>query len=157
MIHLEYEIEKALRVAIRTSINAKASEVPELATTRIIGFRLEAEDQTAAGNDATGLRVMISATPNTSEGYNSAYTLEPVRSMSVDIAYATQPDNDTARTIFTALEYAVRSVFEAVPPAFTMPTGVTFGAAMLTGGGSSELGQYGQIGSFVVEMKLSLT
>jgi len=157
MIALEYEIEKSLRVAIRTSINAKAVTVPELAEVKIIGFRLDSEDETEAGQDANGLRVFITAMPNSSDGFNGPDTIGPLRNMPVDIGYVTQPDNDISRTIFVALENAVRSVFETFPIPYTMPSGVQFGAAMITGAGSSDFGDYGQFGAFTVNMVLSLT
>jgi hypothetical protein len=157
MIALEYEIEKSLRAAIRTAINLKAESIAELATCRIIGFRLEAEDQTAEGQDAAGIKVMIMAYPNTAEGYNTAYALEPQRSMTVDVTYNTHPDDDVSRAVFVGLENAVRSVFEVAPPAFVMPAGVLFGAGMITDSGSSEFGDRGQIGMITVQMKLSIT
>ena len=157
MIALEYEIEKALRVAIRAAVTAKALTIPELATCRIIGFRLDSEDQTAEGQDATGICVMLMAYPNTAEGYNSAYALEPIRTMVVDVTYNTHPDDDVSRAVFVGLENAVRSVFETTPAPFTMPAGVLFGAGMITDSGTSEFGDRGQIGMITVQMKLSIT
>ena len=155
MIKLEYEMENTLRVAIRASITAASVAIEELAQTRIYGFRLDDEDQ--GPNDVYGLRVFITAMPNSTAGYNPAIALEAQRDMSVEITYLAQPDNDIPRTVFVALENAVRSVFETVPVPFAMPTGVYFGAAMITGGGSSEFGDFGQAGGFTVEMKLSIT
>lgn len=154
MIKLEYEIENSLRVAIRSSITAASAEIAELADTRIYGFRLDDEDE--GTNDAYGLRVFITAMPNSTAGYNPAISLEAQRDLSVEITYLTQPDNDIPRTVFVALENAVRSVFETIPVPFVMPTGVYFGAAMITGNGSSEFGDFGQAGGFTVEMKVSL-
>jgi hypothetical protein len=155
-MNLEYEIEKSLRDAIRTSLVAASSATPELSDCRIICFRHDSDSQTFEGNDAYGLRVFITANPNSAEGYNGTYTLEPIRTMQVDISYITQPDSDISRNVFVALETAVRSVFETLPIPFAMPSGVTFGAAMITGAGASEFGDYGQAGSFSVDMKLSV-
>ena len=157
MIQLEYEIEKCLRSAIRANIDIAASAVPELATAKIIGFWLDSEDGSLEMQDSDGIHVMLMAHPNSAEGYNTSYNLEPQRTMQVDVSCVSQPDSDVSRLTCRSLYNAVRSVFETTPIPFTMPTGVSFGAAMITGQGSADIANLGQVTSFTVEMKLSIT
>ena len=156
MIELEYGIELALRAAIRTSLNSAAATTPQLAGARIIGFWLDSEDESDEMQNAKGLHVLLMAHPNDSEGYNSAYGLEPQRSVQVDVLCVSQPDSDNSRKTCRALYNAVRSVFETIPVPFTMPTGVEFGGCLITNGGSADIDNMGLLTGFNVEMKVSL-
>jgi hypothetical protein len=157
MILAEKLIETAIRAALRVSITAAAAATPELATCKIIGFWLDSEDGTAAGNDADGIHVYLCAHPNSAEGYMPGVGLEPLRKMSIDVYCVTQPDNDTDRNICGELYGAVRGVFEAATPAITWPTGISFGGILITNGGSAAIEGYGQITSFTAELNISIT
>lgn len=157
MIHIEYEIEKALRVAIRESISKASEQVPELSTAKIIGHLLDTEQSNDDGNnDGVGLHVVLVAHPNSSEGYNTAYALEPTRSCMVDVMIITQPDSDKDRVICNAFYVAVRSVFETAPCLLVFPSGLQFGGNLISGGGSAEIDGMGQVEQFQVEMKMAL-
>ena len=155
MIELEKELESAARVAIRTSINEAAATVPELANCIIIGYWLGDEDGGPA-DDASGLRVMLMAQPSSSSGYNQTTGFEPLRSIALDVACVSQPDNDGDKRIMRALYNATRGAFEAAPTALVMPTGVSFGGMLIANGGAADMDDIGQITSFTVELKVSL-
>lgn len=156
MILLEHGLEDAIRKAIRLNLQAKAREIPAFGGVRIIGFWLDTEDGTDVGQDAQGLHVMLMAHPNTSEGYNKSYALEPQRTIQIDVVCVSQPDSDISREICRELYRAVRAVFETVPNPLEMPEGVEFGGCLLTNGGSADIDNLGQVTSFQVEMKVSL-
>lgn len=157
MIELEYTVESSLRTAIRASLMEQSKLTPALAGARILGFWLDAEDGTAEGQNAFGLYVLLCTHPSTCEGYNPGYGPEPTRSIVVDVLITSQPDNDPKREIIRALYNAVRSVFETVPPSFVFPDGIQFGGVLLTGGGSAEIDNLGQVVSFTADMNVALT
>ena len=156
MIKLEYQTEKALRAAMRVSISAAASAIPALADARIIGSWLEAETDNEEGQNVHGLCVILTAHPNSSEGYNADSGLDPIRSIVVSVVLVSQPDNDIDKKIKRAFYNAVRSVFETVPPLFSYPAGIEFGGVLITNTGSAEIENLGEITAFDADMKISL-
>lgn len=154
MILVEQKIETALRTAIRASLATYGESTPALQSARIVTYWLGAEDATA-GNDASGIMVMLNAKPSSSAGWIAGVGLEPIRSVSVDVYCVTPPDSDGDRSIMLALYQAVRSVFET-HGAITMPAGVTFGGLLITNGGAAEIDDVGQVTSFTVEMKVTI-
>jgi len=157
MIRLEKLLEASVRAAIRASINIATSEVPSLQDARIIGFWNDSESGTWEGNDATGLRVMLTAHPSSADGYQPGIGLMPLRSVVIDVACVSQPDNDKDRVILCALYNAVRSTFEASTLSFTMPAGVSFGGILITNGGAGSFEGMGQAVTFSVDFRLAIT
>lgn len=156
MIELEYEIEKALRSAIRTSLSSAAAVTPALADARIIGSWLEAETDNEEGQNVHGLCVMLFTSPNSSEGYNPNSGLDPIRSAVVTVSIVSQPDNDIDRKVKRAFYNAVRLVFETVPPMFSLPAGIEFGGVLINNTGSALIENLGDISTFDADMKVSL-
>lgn len=156
MILLEHSIELAGRDAIRANLKKIETEIPALGGVKIIGFWMDSEDGTDTGQEASGLHVMLMAHPNSSEGYNSDYALEPQRTIPMDVVCVSQPDSDISRQICRELYRAVRSIFETVPSPLVMPDGVQFGGCLITNGGSADIDNLGQVTSFQVEIKVSL-
>ena len=157
MIALEYEIENALRVAIRAAIDLKAVTVPELAACKIIGSRLDSEDQTAEGQDMTGIAVYLEVWPNTFEGANTSAAIYPLRSANFYLEWHTHPDDDVSKSVFNGLENAVRGVFESIPPAFTLPVGINFGGVKMPTSNQAEYGDRGKLGAVIGTIELSIT
>ena len=155
MIQLEKEIETGLRTAIRASLNTYGNVTRALIDTTIVCFWL-GDEEGGPADDASGLRVMIQAKPNSSAGYMPGIGLEPIRSVTVDVMCISQPDSDEDRTIMRGLYEAVRVVFETVPVPFSFAAGITFGGLLIRDGGAAEIDEVGQVTSFTVEMKVSL-
>jgi hypothetical protein len=156
MILIEKEIEKAVRAAIRTSLNSYSATTPELEDTVVIGYWLPSEEN-GPTEDASGLRVMLMAHPSSSEGYAPGTGFDRIRKVELDVMCISQPDTDDDRHIMVALYEAVRSAFEAASPAFTFVTGLQLGGMLISNGGAAELDDVGQITSFTVSMHMLLT
>ena len=154
---IEYEIEKAIRPAIRTAIEAAALIHGGLDAVRIIGSWLPPEENTPRGdsNDAEGIRVFLRAAHNSSPGWLTGTGLDARRTVQLDVMLVTQPESDATREKALALYEAVRTVFDTTGK-FTLPTGLTFGGLLITGGGSIDIEQFGQVVSFQVQMKVSI-
>jgi hypothetical protein len=157
MIQLEKLLELSVRNALRIAIDAAASGTAELQDARIVAFWNDAEDGTWAGNDASGLRVMITTHPSSSEGYQPGVGFMPQRSVMMDIACTSQPDSDRTRAVLCALYQAVRATFEASALSFTMPSGVIFGGMLITSGGAGSFEDLGQAITFTVDFRVSVT
>jgi hypothetical protein len=155
MILIEKLIETSLRTAIRASLQSYGATIPALVDAKINCFWL-GDEEGGPAEDASDLRVMLMAKPNSAEGYQPGAGLMPQRSISVDVFCVSQPDSDEDRVICNGLYEAVRSVFDVATPAFVMPEGMTFSALMITGGGSAEIEDVGQVVSFTVDMKISV-
>jgi hypothetical protein len=155
MVLLEKEIETALRTAIRTSINTFAETVSELQDAKIVGDWLAPED--GETNDYSGMRVELSAQPNSSDGYIPGSGFQPFRTCGLIVTCVSQPDSDTDNTICNALYEATRTVFETAPLLFTLPATIQFGGMLINNGGAAVIDDVGQIIGFTVEMNVSLT
>jgi hypothetical protein len=154
MVLLEKEIETALRTAIRTSINTFAETVSELQDAKIVGDWLAPED--GETNDYSGMRVELSAQPNSSDGYIPGSGFQPFRTCGLIVTCVSQPDSDDDNTICNALYEATRTVFETAPLLFTFPASIQFGGMLITSGGSLTVEGEGKIRQFNVEFKVNL-
>lgn len=154
MILIEKEIESALRSAIRASLIQYGSATPELVDARIVCFWL-GDEENGPSEDASGLRVMLVAQPNSSAGWMPSMGFEPIRSVNVNVMCVSQPDSDKDRKVCLALYEAVRSVFEA-PSGFTLPATINYGGTLITNGGAADIDDVGQVVSFTAELKIAL-
>ncbi len=154
MILLEKEIEKALRAAIRTSLNTFGVSVPELMDCKILTFWLPSETG-GDESDYDGLRVEIKAMPNSSGGWIAGVGFEPIRSVAVSIEGIVQPDSDKDKRITNALYEAVRTPFET-SGSFTFPAGINFGGMQIAGGGNADMENVGRVFGLTIKMDVSL-
>jgi hypothetical protein len=99
---------------------------------------------------------MLMAHPSSSAGYMPGVGFEPLRTVNLDVMCVNQPDSDADKRVMRAFYEAVRVVFEATTPGFTLPAGITFGGMLITNGGAAEIDTVGQVVSFTVELKVSL-